>query len=202
MREGSGACYSRSAARRFLGKIRPQSPGRITWGCKFFLTCAVCRLAHTPNAFTRPLFLIGACSNSGLCLFARRRTCIRTCGYSFRYTGRVSAGPSEAAHRSAGACDLLATLRRRELEETATRLSAETGLAYQPAAEGDRIAGMYRQRVTLSSGRFAMIDDGLSFQLVPWRPALEQRLERQVSGVMMPGGRVDWEIGRQRGLGL
>ncbi len=47
-----------------------------------------------------------------------------------------------------------------------------------------------------------MIDDGLGFQLVPWRPALEQRLERQVSGVMMPGGRVDWEIGRQRGLGL
>jgi hypothetical protein len=30
--------------------------------------------------------------------------------------------------------DLLATLRRRELEETATRLSAEMGLAYQPAA--------------------------------------------------------------------
>ena len=67
--------------------------------------------------------------------------------------------------------DLLATLRRRELEETATRLSAEMGLAYQPAAEGDRIAGMYRQRVTLSSGRFAMIDDGLSFQLVPWPKA-------------------------------
>ena len=98
--------------------------------------------------------------------------------------------------------DLLATLRRRELEKTATRLSAETGLAYRPAAEGDRIAGMYRQRVTLSSGRFAMIDDGLGFQLVPWRPALEQRLERQASGVMMPRGRVDWEIGRQRGLGL
>src|SRR5258705_3784353 len=53
----------------------------------------------------------------------------------------------------------------------------------------------YWQRVTLSSGRFAMIDDGLGFQLVPWRPALEQRLERQVSGAMMPGGRVDWEIG-------
>ena len=29
------------------------------------------------------------------------------------------------------------------------------------------------QRVTLSSGRFAMNDDGMRFQLVPWRPALE-----------------------------
>ena len=27
--------------------------------------------------------------------------------------------------------------------------------------------GIYRQRVTLASGRFAMIDDGLGFQLVP-----------------------------------
>ena len=32
--------------------------------------------------------------------------------------------------------------------------------------------GVYRQRVSLASGRFAMIDDGLGFQLVPWRPAL------------------------------
>ena len=158
-------------------------------------------LAHAPKTPSPARRSYRSLPEWDLCLFAqamplraglnrsrcvRRRTGIRTCGYSFRYAGRVSAGPSEAAHRSAGACDLLATLRRRELEETATRLSAETGLAYQPAAEGDRIAGMYRQRVTLSSGRFAMIDDGLGFQLVPWRPALEQRLERQASGVMMP----------------
>jgi hypothetical protein len=39
---------------------------------------------------------------------------------------------------------------------------AETGLAYQPLAEGDPITGMYRQRVTLSSGRFAMMGSALS----------------------------------------
>ena len=98
--------------------------------------------------------------------------------------------------------DLLATLQRRELEETAARLSTDTGLAYQPAAEGERISGVYRQRVTLASGRFAMIDDGLGFQLVPWRPALEKDLGREVRGVMVPGGRVDWDLGRKRGLGL
>jgi hypothetical protein len=54
----------------------------------------------------------------------------------------------------------------------------------------------------LSSGRFAMIDNGLGFQLVPWRPALEQRLGQQVSGVSAPGGSVDWSFGRKRGLGL
>lgn len=100
------------------------------------------------------------------------------------------------------ASDLLATLRRRELEDAAAKLSAETGLAYQPAAEGERVSGVYRQRVTLASGRFAMIDDGLGFQLVPWRPALEKELSREVRGVVAPGGNVEWSLGRKRGLGL
>ncbi|MGH2926959.1 MAG: DUF3363 domain-containing protein, partial [Solirubrobacteraceae bacterium] len=98
--------------------------------------------------------------------------------------------------------DLLATLRRRELEDAAAKLSAETGLAHRPAAEGDHISGVYRQRVTLASGRFAMIDDGLGFQLVPWRPALEKALGQEVRGVMTPGGGVDWSLSRKRGLGL
>ena len=104
--------------------------------------------------------------------------------------------------RAVFARDLLATLRRRELEDTAAKLSAETGLAHQRAAEGEHVSGVYRQRVTLASGRFAMIDDGLGFQLVPWRPALEKELGRQVSGVLTPGGSVDWNFGKRRGLGL
>jgi type IV secretory pathway VirD2 relaxase len=98
--------------------------------------------------------------------------------------------------------DLLNTLRRRELDDTLARLSTETGLAHRPSAEGEHVAGAYRQRVTLASGRFAMIDDGLGFQLVPWRPALEQKLGQHVSGTLTPGGRVDWSFGRSRGLGI
>ena len=98
--------------------------------------------------------------------------------------------------------DLLDTLRRRELDGVSSKLAAETGLAHRPSAEGEHVAGVYRQRVTLASGRFAMIDDGLGFQLVPWRPALEQQLGKQVSGVMSPGGAVDWSLGRKRGLGI
>ena len=98
--------------------------------------------------------------------------------------------------------DLLDTLRRRELDGVSSKLAAETGLAHRPSAEGEHVAGVYRQRVTLASGRFAMIDDGLGFQLVPWRPALEQQLGRQVSGVVAPGGGGDWSFGRKRGLGI
>ncbi|HEX4077414.1 MAG TPA: DUF3363 domain-containing protein [Rhizomicrobium sp.] len=98
--------------------------------------------------------------------------------------------------------DLLSTLRRRELENAATRLSAETGLAYLPTDEGEHISGVYRQRVTLASGRFAMIDNGLGFRLVPWRPALEKELDREVRGVMTAHGSVEWNLGRRRGLGI
>jgi hypothetical protein len=59
--------------------------------------------------------------------------------------------------------DLLSTLRRRELDETTSKLSAETGLTHRPSAEGEHVSGIYRQRVTLASGRFAMIDDSLGF---------------------------------------
>jgi type IV secretory pathway VirD2 relaxase len=98
--------------------------------------------------------------------------------------------------------DLLNTLRRRELDEVSAKLAAETGLVHRPSAEGEHVAGLYRRRVTLSSGRFAMIDDGLGFQLVPWRPALERHLGRQVTGAMSPGGTVDWSFGPKRGLSV
>jgi type IV secretory pathway VirD2 relaxase len=97
---------------------------------------------------------------------------------------------------------LIDTLRQRELNAAASSLAAETSLPHTPSGQGDYVAGIYRQRVNLASGRFAMIDDGLGFQLVPWRPALEQKLGQQVSGTMLPGGGVDWSFGRKRGLGL
>jgi type IV secretory pathway VirD2 relaxase len=97
--------------------------------------------------------------------------------------------------------ELLATLRRRDLDAAAARITAETGLAHRAPTEGDSIGGVYRQRLTLASGRFAMIDDGLGFALVPWRPSLEPHIGRQVSGLVRAGG-IDWALGRQRGLGI
>jgi hypothetical protein len=98
--------------------------------------------------------------------------------------------------------DLLDTLRRRELDDAIAKLSTDTGLAHHPSGEGEHVAGTYRQRVTLASGRFAMIDDGLGFQLVPWRPALEQNLGQHVAGTITPGGAVDWTFVAKRGLGI
>ncbi|HIC80062.1 MAG TPA: DUF3363 domain-containing protein [Kiloniellaceae bacterium] len=98
--------------------------------------------------------------------------------------------------------DLLKTLRERELDAAAARVEAETGLPRSNSAEGDRISGTYRQRLDLASGRFAMVDNGLGFELVPWKPQLERHLGQTVMGTMTPGGGIDWSLGRRRGLSL
>ena len=53
----------------------------------------------------------------------------------------------------------------------------------------------------LASGRFAMIDNGLGFSLVPWRPVLENKIGREVMG-MMRGEDISWQFGRGRTLGV
>lgn len=98
--------------------------------------------------------------------------------------------------------NLIATLRQRELEALGARLAAETGQPFNWAGSGEFIAGTYRQRFSIASGRFAMIDSGLSFQLVPWSPSLETQRGRHVSGIARGNGGVDWSFGRKRGLGL
>lgn len=98
--------------------------------------------------------------------------------------------------------DLLATLRQRELDAVGGKLAATSRTPYRPASAGEHVAGAYRQRLNLSSGRFAMIDDGLGFSLVPWSPSLEKQLGRHVAGITRSDGRIDWDFGRKRGLGL
>jgi hypothetical protein len=98
--------------------------------------------------------------------------------------------------------DLIQRLEAVEIERTGKALAAERGLEWKPAVPGDYVAGQLVGTAQLSSGRFAMIDDGLGFSLVPWRPVLEQHLGHHISGVTMPGGGIDWSFGRSRGLGL
>ena len=94
--------------------------------------------------------------------------------------------------------NLLATLRNRELARTAKDIAAETGLEHRPVADGQRVAGIYRRSIMLASGRYAMLDDGMGFSLVPWKPVIEQKLGQQLAATVHGGG-VSWELGRQLG---
>lgn len=98
--------------------------------------------------------------------------------------------------------NLIDTLRRREVDAMGEKLTAEMASPFHRSASGEYVAGVYRQRLMLASGRFAMIDDGLGFQLVPWSPSLERNLGKHVSGIIRADGGVDWSFGRQHGLGL
>lgn len=97
--------------------------------------------------------------------------------------------------------DILARLEAVEVGRVGRAMAAERGLAYTPSQPGEYVSGRLAGSVNLVSGRFAMIDDGLGFQLVPWQPVLEKQIGRHISGVSRDGG-VEWSLGRNRGLGL
>ena len=94
--------------------------------------------------------------------------------------------------------NLLRTLRNRELATAAQTIATDTGLEHRPVGDGQRVSGVYRRSIMLASGRYAMLDDGKGFSLVPWKPVLEQRLGQQLAATLHGGG-VSWEVGRQKG---
>ncbi|MBL6854181.1 MAG: DUF3363 domain-containing protein, partial [Alphaproteobacteria bacterium] len=98
--------------------------------------------------------------------------------------------------------NLIEMLRRQELDAVGAKLAAEIGRPFNKSGTGEYVAGAYQRRIALASGRFAMIDDGIGFQLVPWSPSLEKQLGRHVSGLARSDGGIDWSFGRKRGLGL
>ncbi|HHK9624096.1 TPA: relaxase/mobilization nuclease domain-containing protein [Escherichia coli] len=97
--------------------------------------------------------------------------------------------------------NLLGTLRSRELAQAAKDIAAETGLEHRPVADGQRVAGIYRRSIMLASGRYAMLDDGMGFSLVPWRPVIEPRLGQQLAAKVI-GGSASWELGRKPSIGI
>jgi hypothetical protein len=95
--------------------------------------------------------------------------------------------------------NLLSTLRDRELSAVGKSLQDQIGRAYRPMQDGERVSGVYRRSIQLASGRFAMLDDGMGFSLVPWRPVIESRLGMQVSATLR-GSAVGWELTSTRGI--
>jgi type IV secretory pathway VirD2 relaxase len=94
----------------------------------------------------------------------------------------------------------LSTLQRQEVERVGQQMARERGLTYMPANAGDYVSGRLAGVASLVSGRFAMIENGLGFQLVPWQPLLEKRIGQHITGLQRDDGGVEWTLGRNRGL--
>jgi len=97
--------------------------------------------------------------------------------------------------------NLLATLEQRDIIRAGTALVALRSLPFRATGDGETVRGVFKQTVQLSSGKFALVENAHEFTLVPWRPVIENRLGREVMGVVQ-GGSVSWQFGRNRGLGL
>jgi len=98
--------------------------------------------------------------------------------------------------------DLIANLERIEVNRAGKAIAAERGLTFAPAKTGEYVSGSLIGSTQLASGRFAMIDDGVDFQLVPWQPVLDKRIGQHISGIMRDAGGIEWSFSRKRGLGL
>jgi type IV secretory pathway VirD2 relaxase len=98
--------------------------------------------------------------------------------------------------------DLLSRLEQQEIARVGPEMAKARGLTFKPTEAGNYVSGTLVGSTNLGSGKFAMIDDGVGFSLVPWQPVLDQRIGRQITGVAMQGGGIDWTFARSRGLGL
>jgi type IV secretory pathway VirD2 relaxase len=98
--------------------------------------------------------------------------------------------------------NIIANLERAELTRVGATMAAERGPRFATAKTGEYVTGTLVGSTQLASGRFAMVDDGISFQLVPWQPVLENRIGQHITGIVRNAGGIEWSFGRKRGLGL
>ncbi|MER9599733.1 MULTISPECIES: DUF3363 domain-containing protein [unclassified Mesorhizobium] len=90
----------------------------------------------------------------------------------------------------------------RRVARVGKQMAAACGLTFAPVRPGNHVSGTLLGPISLASGRFAMLDDGLGFRLVPWQPMLEGRIGQHITGVVQNSGGIDWSFGRKRGLGI
>jgi type IV secretory pathway VirD2 relaxase len=108
----------------------------------------------------------------------------------------------QLAEVDGGACrcrpDLIAALERRDLHNVAARLAHESGRRFVEHKAGELVEGTCHGPVRAGDRDFAVVQKSKEFTLVPWRPVLEQRIGRQVSGIVRDSG-ISWTFGRERG---
>lgn len=96
---------------------------------------------------------------------------------------------------------MVARLERQEIERVGKSLEDRARLPFRMANDGERITGVFTRTTQLVSGKYAVIENSYEFTLVPWRPVMDERLGRQISGIVRDSG-VSWDFGRKLGIGI
>ena len=97
--------------------------------------------------------------------------------------------------------NLLATLETREVARVGRELAFERPVSFRASVDGETVQGTFRRTVSLASGRYALVENAREFTLVPWRPVIDDRLGREVMGIVQ-GTSISWQLGKTRGLGI
>jgi type IV secretory pathway VirD2 relaxase len=97
--------------------------------------------------------------------------------------------------------DVIARLERQEIERVGKSMAADKQTPFKMKAQGERVSGVFTGTTNLVSGKYAIIENAYEFTLVPWRPVMDERLGRQISGVVRDSG-ISWDFTRTRGIGI
>ncbi len=144
-------------------------------------------------------------------LVARQRVPLTDTGFG-REVGEAMARRKDIlverghAHRTADGgirapSDLVVRLERQEIARVGPQMAAKYGRTFQQPRTGDSVSGTVVGMSNLASGRFAMIDDGLGFSLVPWQPVLDKRIGRHITASYVTAAASIGVLGGSEGWG-
>ena len=92
-------------------------------------------------------------------------------------------------------------LRAIDLRDASDSLSKHLQKPYAALENAKRVDGIFRQSVERPSGKFAAVERAKDFTLVPWRPIMERRLGKSISGRVSAGG-ISWDVTGRQGPSL
>ncbi|MEO0569460.1 MAG: DUF3363 domain-containing protein [Pseudomonadota bacterium] len=96
--------------------------------------------------------------------------------------------------------DQIRQLRQDGLRHAADEVERQTGLTYAPPEAGSSLQGTFEQTYATPNAKYAIIEHGHQFALVPWSREIEKLRHRQIQVSMSPGMDLSWTRGRSLGL--
>lgn len=94
----------------------------------------------------------------------------------------------------------LQELQREAMAQAAKQIARVTGLEYAPLKPGGELQGLFERMHQSANAKFAVIERGHQFALLPWSRELERLRYREVQITMSPGMELSWRRGRSLGL--
>ncbi len=96
----------------------------------------------------------------------------------------------------------LRALQHEGMADAAKHIAKATGLDYAPLKPGEELQGTFESTYKTPTAKYAVIECGHQFALVPWSRELDRLRNRQIQIAMSPGMELSWTRGGSRGLGI